>query len=380
MERTEGYVKLTPIIFLSLIYFSGILWLIMGLKKLKMPAGSEQNLTVSVIVAARNEEENIEKCLIALAAQDYPQKNYNVYIINDRSEDGTEKIISKFVSRRPNFHLINVSSVPTNTSPKKHALQMGIDTSDGTIILTTDADCIPLDGWISGLVNYYSEDSAGFVTGYAPIKNEGDGLMDGLINLDSLSLAAVSAGSIGNDYPLTGTGRNLSYRRSSFESIGGFDGLWKFMSGDDDLLLHKAHQNGVNIQYSILPSTFVSSSTYDSMTEISNQRRRHASKGLHYYALPGMTGLKIALPIIYAFNLFIVFGLLGISSDLSGLAIALILKSFAEFSLLSSFSSIVGAKGHLKLFLLAQFIHPFYVVIFGAWGALGKFSWKGQKS
>ena len=159
---------MTPIIFLSLIYFSGILWLIMGLKKLKKPAGSEQNLTVSVIVAARNEEENIENCVIALAAQDYPQKNYNVYIINDRSEDGTEKIISKFVSKHPNFHLINISSVPPNTSPKKHALQMGIDTSYGAIILTTDADCIPPDGWISGIV-----------VGYAPVKNDGDGLMDG---------------------------------------------------------------------------------------------------------------------------------------------------------------------------------------------------------
>jgi len=152
------------------------------------------------------------------------------------------------------------------------------------------------------------------------------------------------------------------------------------MSGDDDLLLHKAHYNGINIRYSILHSTFVDSNTYDSMTEISNQRRRHASKGLHYYALPGMTGLKIALPIIYIFNLLIVLGLLGFVSDISGLAIALILKSLAEFSLLSLFSSIVSVKGSLRLFPLAQFIHPFYVVIYGAWGALGKFRWKGQKS
>jgi len=371
---------LTPIIFLALIYFFAIIWLIMGLKKLKEPAGTEQTLTVSVIVAARDEENNIEKCLISLTHQDYPSNKYNVYIINDRSEDGTEGIISKFLSKHSNLHLININSVPPGMSPKKHALQMAIDASDGAIILTTDADCIPSAGWVSGMVKYYSEDSVGFVAGYAPVKNAGNGMMDGLIRLDSLSLAAVSAGSIGNGYPLTGTGRNLSYRRSSFESIGGFDGLWKYMSGDDDLLLHKAHYNGINIRYSILHSTFVDSNTYDSMTEISNQRRRHASKGLHYYALPGMTGLKIALPIIYIFNLLIVLGLLGFVSDISGLAIALILKSLAEFSLLSLFSSIVSVKGSLRLFPLAQFIHPFYVVIYGAWGALGKFRWKGQKS
>lgn len=371
---------MTPIVFLSLIYFILILWLIQGLKKLKEPPDLKQKLTVSVIVAARNEEDNIEKCLVSLSSQDYPQKYYDVYIINDRSEDNTEHIISKFVSEHSNFHLINVKSVPPNMSPKKHALQMAIDASGGAIIISTDADCVPLNGWISGLVKYYNDDSVGFVAGYAPIKNSGKGLMDGLINLDSLSLAAVSAGSIGNNYPLTCTGRNLSYRRSSFESIGGFDGLWKFMSGDDDLLLHKAHYNKVNIKYSILPSTFVNSTTSDSMTDLSHQRRRHASKGLHYYSLPGMTGLKIALPLIYLFNLLIVLGLLGITQDLSGLAFAVISKSIAEFYLLSLFSSIVGVSRLLKLFPLAQFIHPFYVVIFGAWGTLGRFRWKGQKS
>jgi len=371
---------LTPIIILALIYFFAILWLISGLKKLKEPNDIDGTPTVSVIVAARNEEDNIENCLNSLVAQNYPTKYFNVYIINDRSDDKTEIIISKFISDHSNFHLITVKDVPPKTSPKKHALQMGIDASDGAVILTTDADCTPPDGWISGMVKYYSDDSVGFVAGYSPI-NAGDrGLKNGLFHLDSMSLAAVSAGSIGNNYPLTGTGRNLSYRRTSFESMNGFDGLWQFMSGDDDLLLHKAHHNGINVRYSISPSTFVRSNSYDSMVEISNQRRRHASKGIHYYALPGMMGLKIALPLIYIFNLFIVLGLLGFKSDLSNLAIAMILKSIADVSLLSLFSSIVHVKGYLKLFPLAQFIHPFYVVIFGAWGVLGKFNWKGQKS
>jgi len=371
---------LTLIIIFALFYLFAILWLIAGLNKLKEPTELKQTPTVSVIVAARNEEETIENCLKSLAAQDYPKKKYNAFIINDRSDDNTEKIISNFVSDYSNFHLLTVKNVPQKTSPKKHALQTGIDASDGDIILTTDADCVAPDGWISGMVKYYSENSVGFVAGYAPIKSGNGGLIDGLLSLDSLSLAAVAAGSIGNEYPLTCTGRNLSYRRSAFESIGGFDGLWQFMSGDDDLLLHKARYNGVGVRYSISPSTFVKSTTYDSMIEITNQRRRHASKGIHYYALPGMMWLKIALPAIYIFNLLIVLGLLGISSDLSSLAIAMILKSIAEFSLLSLFSSMFNAKGFLKLFPLAQFIHPFYVVIFGAWGALGRFSWKGQKS
>ena len=371
---------MSPIIILALIYFSAILWLMSGLKKLKEPNEIEGTPTVSILIAARNEEDNIEDCLNSLAAQKYPNKSFDTYIINDRSDDNTEKIISKFVSDHSNFHLITVKNVPPKTSPKKHALQMGIDASNGDIILTTDADCTPPDGWISGMVKYYSDDSVGFVVGFSPINIGDSGFKNRLFHLDSLSLAAVSAGSIGNNYPLTGTGRNLSYRRTSFESMNGFDELWQFMSGDDDLLLHKAHRNGISVRYSISPSTFVWSNSYDSMAEISNQRRRHASKGIHYYALPGMMGLKIALPVIYFLNLFIVLGLLGINSDLSSLALAMILKAIAEVSLLSMFSSIVNISGFLRLFPLAQFIHPFYVVIFGAWGTLGKFKWKGQKN
>ena len=91
-----------------------------------------------------------------------------------------------------------------------------------------------------------------------------------------------------------------------------------------------------------------------------------------------MTVLKIVLPLIYVLNLSIVLGIFGIGLDLTTLSFIVLLKSVMEFSLLFVFSSKVDSKAILKYFPLAIFLHPFYVVVYGAWGILGKFTWKGQ--
>ena len=130
---------------------------------------SEYRPKVSVIVAARNEELNLEQCLLSLSNQNYPEDLYDVYIIDDRSEDETRKIGSRFADQRHNFNLIVVDEVGLNISPKKNAIQKGIDASDGEIIMTTDADCSPPEGWISGIVSHYNDESIGMVAGYAPL-------------------------------------------------------------------------------------------------------------------------------------------------------------------------------------------------------------------
>ena len=363
---------------LAALYALLIFWVLVGIFRLRSSSNSDYLPFVSVVIAARNEEENIAQCIDALKRQEYSNKLFEVIIINDRSTDHTAEIIINKTELLSNFHTITIKDLPTNTSPKKYALQKGIEASKGEIILTTDADCVPKPGWISGMVKAYSDDKIGMVVGYSPITLSSHGIKAGLSKLDSLSIAAISAGSIGAGYPVTCSGRNFSYRRTVFDSIGGFEGLWQYMSGDDDLLLHKAFNNKIMVSYSLLPSTFVDSLSYDSLNEISDQRRRHASKGSIYYSLPGMAALKIVLPLIYVLNLSIVLGLFGIGLNLTTLSSIVLLKSTMEFLLLFVFSSKVNSRAILNYFPLAIILHPFYVVVYGAWGILGKYTWKGQ--
>ena len=171
---------------LAALYALLLIWILIGLFKLRTTSNSDFTPFVSVIIAARNEEANIERCIGALEAQDYSNKFFEVIIVNDRSTDNTANLIINKTDSLSNFHTISVKDLPAATSPKKYALQKGIEASKGEIILTTDADCVPKPGWISGIVKTYSDDKIGMVVGYSPITLRSTGIKAGLSKLDSL--------------------------------------------------------------------------------------------------------------------------------------------------------------------------------------------------
>ncbi|MFT5914913.1 MAG: glycosyltransferase involved in cell wall biosynthesis, partial [Bacteroidia bacterium] len=82
----------------------------------------EETPFVSILVAARNEQENIGVCLQALDQINYPNDCYEVWIGNDDSEDKTEEIVQKFITDKPNFHLLNITSTIGNAKGKANVL------------------------------------------------------------------------------------------------------------------------------------------------------------------------------------------------------------------------------------------------------------------
>ncbi len=99
----------------------------------------EHNLPrVSIILPARNEEEHIGNCLNSLIDQDY--KNYEIVVIDDSSEDNTEKIISEYVKK--DSHIIHVSAKPKPDGwmGKNWACMEGYKKATGELLLFTDAD------------------------------------------------------------------------------------------------------------------------------------------------------------------------------------------------------------------------------------------------
>ena len=108
---------------------------------------NKKNLTndqpfVSVIVPARNEEDNIRKCLLSILKQEYP--NFEVIAINDSSEDRTlkimEEISSEELSRKKKFKIISLYAKPDGWTGKTWASQQGYLNSHGEVLLFTDAD------------------------------------------------------------------------------------------------------------------------------------------------------------------------------------------------------------------------------------------------
>jgi cellulose synthase/poly-beta-1,6-N-acetylglucosamine synthase-like glycosyltransferase len=95
--------------------------------------------TLSLVVAARDEEANIESCLTSLLAQDYPR--LEVIVVNDRSTDATGQIIRRLAEKDARVRTIAIDVLPEGWSGKNHAMQRGIKEAHGEWVLMQDADC-----------------------------------------------------------------------------------------------------------------------------------------------------------------------------------------------------------------------------------------------
>jgi len=80
---------------------------------------------ITVIVPARNEEANVERCLRSLLAQDYPANRLKVLVIDDHSADDTAAIVRAIATQHPQVSLISSPPLPPRWTGKSHACWVG---------------------------------------------------------------------------------------------------------------------------------------------------------------------------------------------------------------------------------------------------------------
>lgn len=189
----------------------------------------------TVIVAARNEENNILKCLNSLNKLNYPENKLEIIVVDDYSTDATNKLVSEFIKDKNNFKLIKPSKKLAKLSGKANAIANAIEVAKGEIIATTDADCEVQPDWINTLASYYVAD-VGIVCGFTLQKSKS--IFTGIQNLDWVYLLTVAAGAMNLRVPLSCIGNNMSYRSKAYNLIGGYEKL-KFSVTEDFALMHK---------------------------------------------------------------------------------------------------------------------------------------------
>ena len=93
-----------------------MLYFILGLSRLRRQPSVFSTLEprVSVIIAARNEEDNIGNLLEDLTKQTYDKNKLEIIVANDRSTDNTLNIISHFEKKNPNIKLVNIDKKSKN--------------------------------------------------------------------------------------------------------------------------------------------------------------------------------------------------------------------------------------------------------------------------
>jgi glycosyltransferase involved in cell wall biosynthesis len=245
----------------------------------KVSKGTPKRIPISVIVCAKNEEENVAKFVPLLAEQDYP--DYEIILIDDASSDNTLEVFEAFEKQYSNIRLVKVANNEAFWGNKKFALTLGIKAAKKDYLLFTDADCYPASkDWIKEMSSQFTQQKT-IVLGYGAYEKKAGSLLNKIIRFEAMLTAVqyFSWAKIGKPY--MGIGRNLAYKKDEFFNVNGFIEHMKIRSGDDDLFINQAAK-GRNTTICCTKESFTYSEPKTSFKDWFIQKRRHVSTAGYY--------------------------------------------------------------------------------------------------
>jgi len=233
---------------------------------------------VSILIACKNEAENLQKNLIHFIEQDYPI--FEIVLVDDASTDQTLSIMKVFKKK---YDIINYLSIPSSanyTGNKKNAITQAIAIAKNENLLFTDADCIPRSkDWIYEMSTHFSNQKQ-LLLGYGAYKKTNTWL-NKLIRYETVLTAWQYFSYALNGMAYMGVGRNMGYTKSLFKEVSGFSSHRDLMSGVDDLLVNQAAKND-NIALIWKPESHSISQPKTSLKDWLHQKRRHITTASHY--------------------------------------------------------------------------------------------------
>ena len=180
----------------------------------------ETNLPrVSVLVAARNEEATLSRCIESLLNQQYPADKIEILIGNDASTDKTEVIARSFEKERSQLKVFNIDHDMGSARGKANVLAQLARAASGEIYLITDADMSLPPTWCKAMVAAFEKDT-GMVTGYTAI-NE-NSLFASFQAIDWAYAIGMMKVVSDLGMPVTGMGNNMAVLAKAYHQTGGY--------------------------------------------------------------------------------------------------------------------------------------------------------------
>ena len=234
--------------------------------------------SVSVIICAKNEEENLERFLPRVLEQDYPE--FEVVVVNDCSTDGTEQLLSEMSVRYKHLRYTSITSNEKFLHGKKLAVTIGLKSALYDHVLLTDADCYPAsDLWLQKMTSNLTREKK-IVLGYGGYERK-KGLLNLLIRYETVFTAIQYLSYAICGRPYMGVGRNLAYEKALFFNNKGFASHYHLSSGDDDLFVNEIAVKE-NTAVEISKESHTLSIPKTSFRNWIKQKKRHLSAGVHY--------------------------------------------------------------------------------------------------
>lgn len=359
----------TFILIVLALYLVQTAFVVAGLGRIPALTGTARP-TVSVVVAARNEEAAIGPCIESLCRQDYPTDRYEVIIVDDDSTDRTAAIVR---DKMRNFANLQLISPPTNSRlrGKSRPLSAGIAQATGEVIMITDADCRVPETWVGSTAAIY-EPNVGLVGGIT--LQDARTTFGGMQSLDWAYLLGVAASSVALGRSFGSIGNNLSFRKKAYDEVGGYESL-PFSVTEDYTLVHAIRSSGRWKQrYPIDARLLVESQPCPDLRSLFHQKLRWGRGGLDVpflgFVIMAIGWSMHVLPIVHT----LVWG-----AWWHTLAVFFV-KASADYAFLYRVLTRLGRVDDLRHFLWFELYFFVYVVALPIMVFLaGPVRWKGRQ-
>lgn len=363
---------------LAIIYATLIFLFYHGWQKIqttKIPPDFRASLFLSVVVAARNEQNKLPLLLNDLLLQNYPAHLFEIIIINDHSTDATLSVLKNEQKKHTNLYFY---SLPQNISGKKQAIKYAVNQTKGSFIITTDADCRISPDFIKTYAAFIAQKKPQMIL--APVLMTGNNPFQQIQQVEFMSLIASTAGAAGIKHPIMSNAANMAFNKNSWKKFRSSHDE-NIPSGDDLFFLLDLKKNGFRDDIHFLKNinTVVKTEASPTLSDFLRQRIRWTSKSRHYFdyeiIFTAITVLTMNFSILS--SLF----LLLFQANYWWLFILLFfMKAIPDFLLLKNVNKFFCLKNLWLKFLVLQIIYPFYIVIIGILGNILPFVWKDRKN
>lgn len=351
------------------IYILQIVFFAIGARK-KFPIVRDEELPhISIIVAARNEEDNILECMRSLDDVIYPSEKLEIIIVNDHSTDKTGYIIESFIQDKPKFKTIVPRPGTEKLKGKANAIDNAVELATGKVIVTTDADCSVSPTWAKTIASYYTEDT-GIVCGYTT--QVSDSFFGGMQMMDFIYLLTIAGGAMNFGNPNSCIGNNMSFRRSAYNDSGGYGKIPFSVTEDFKLLMEIFKLKKYKIIYPLDPDAIVTSKPCPDFKTLYEQKKRWGVGGLEsnftgYYVMAVGVITHICMILTVLFFSYQALFLIGV-------------KTFADYFFVVTVCRKLRLKFQLKFFLVFEIYFIIYVIALPViLLASRKVKWKGRE-
>lgn len=361
------------------IYLVAFAILSYGFKRMQVPiipAEYQAATKFSIIVPARNEEQNIEKLIHSFNQLKYPNGFFELIIVDDFSEDTTVNKILPYCSS--SVRLLQLSNLEEQSlKNKKRALHEGIQIAHHEFIITTDADCVFNKHWLQTIAFFIERDRARMAIAPVVFTNDGSSLA-AFQSLDFMMMQAVGISLFALGSASMNNGANFIFEKKLFFELHGFDGVANIASGDDFLFLNKYRKtSNPQISYVFHPDAIVHTLPQPSIGAFFQQRIRWASKMGNYNNIL-LTSALIFIFLLNVLSLCLI-GMMFLQASYVLICMAFLgLKIFSESLLLNKAKQFFNFDKAYSTLICFQFPHIIYMVSAALFSKLKTYEWKGR--